>query len=225
MALRATHRRLLTAGLLPALVLLATACGGDATEGTPTATDLQSFRYRLTIALEGTDAPFSLVQTGEVVLPDREHATQALDAGPVSTESERVTVGERQWLRGDLPWMDLMSPLDYLSGSGSAPALEGLDSTEESLDGMRTRRYALDGDDLQSLVGNADLTNPDGPLNATLWVSTDLGVPVRLEVVAGSSDSGDLRLTLEVYDVNAEDIQVPEPQAALHSPLGTAVGA
>lgn len=218
--------------LLLALAALTLSCGESGTasspspsldEGTSTATGagpppdvtLEAFRYRLSFELTGTDWPFSVVQSGEVVLPDREHSLLVVETGALKRESERLAVGQREWVRGDLPWIDLaMSPLGYLDGAGRPNGLADLDFVNDTIDDQPTRRYALDADTLRRLVENEDLVNPDGPLDATLWVSTDLGIPVRLVVVGGSDADGKLQMIIEVYDVNATDIEIDEPRAS-----------
>ena len=84
------------------------------------------------IELTGGSSPFAFEQRGEVVLPDREHAT-------LSQETERVAIGEQVWLRGDLPWVDLgASPLGVIGrGGASGAAFDGMTGSGEDLGGTR----------------------------------------------------------------------------------------
>jgi hypothetical protein len=209
------------APLVAVLALLAAACGGsDSDEPTaePTgeagAVKIAAFRYELTIELSDGSSPFRFEQSGEVVLPDREHASQSYEVASLRQESERVAIGERAWVRGDLPWVDLgASPLGVLEKGGAAAAyLEGLAGSGEELDGEATTRYELTAEQFVELAGV-----PSGELApstaVTIWVSDALGVPVRMTMSA-DDEAGTLALTLRVTDLNASDIAVEEPAAA-----------
>jgi hypothetical protein len=153
---RQVVRRLTFAWLVATPLLLIAACGGsDAPEATavptgaatseasPTATgtaELTSFRYELSIEFTGVTIPFYFEQRGEVVLPDREHATQNWEQGLLSQTSDRVAIGDRVWLKGGLPWLDLgASPLGAIgSGAGASEAFNGWGGVLSSL--MERRR-------------------------------------------------------------------------------------
>lgn len=206
-----TRRVTALIAILLAVVLLA-ACGSD-----KTAAQVEAFRYRTSVSLEGSPSDFSVTQSGEIVLPDRERAVQKVEIASARREGERLAIGKREWVRGDLPWMDFaLSPLRYLGkNAASREGLADLKFSNEVINGVATRRYDLDADHLRQLVANDRLTNPDGPLSATLWLATDLGIPIRLEVLAGSNDGTKLRMTLEVFDVNDQNIKITVPKTAL----------
>ena len=212
---------LVGAPLAVALTLLVAACGGsDSDEPTaePTgeagAVEIAAFRYELTIELSDGSSPFRFEQSGEVMLPDREHASQSYEVASLRQESERVAIGERAWVRGDLPWVDLgASPLGVLEKGGAAAAyLEGLGGSAEELGGEPTTRYELTAEQFVELAGA-----PSGELApstaVTIWVSDALGVPVQMTMSA-EDEAGTLALTLRVTDLNASDIAVEEPAAA-----------
>lgn len=219
-SLRALPRPLVVT-FLATLSLALIGCEPSETTDAPRATvsstaALESFRYRLTMELEDSDRPYRVVQEGEVILPDREHATQSINVGSWHHNSERLVIGGREWLRGDLPWIDLdASPMEYISagGSFSVDALADIPASEETINGIRTRRYELGGEALWPLVGGdtSAIVNPDGPLTATLWVAPDLAVPVAIELIGESGEGYRLRLRLEVYDMNASDIAIEQP--------------
>jgi len=211
-------RRLFVLALGASLALAVLACGFEDTPDEPTAAPgLESFRYRLTVSLEESDRPYRVVQQGEVVLPDREHATLDIAIGPWRHQGERLAIGDREWLRGDLPWFDLAaSPLSYLGAEGggfSLDALDGLPAIEETVDGVATRRYELDAAALQALVGgDASLVvSREGALSARVWVDPGRGAPVAVELRGASDEGHALRLRLEVYDVNDPGISIEEP--------------
>jgi hypothetical protein len=218
---RRRWQSLVGAPLAVALTLLVAACGGsDSDEPTaePTgeagAVEIAAFRYELTIELSDGSSPFRFEQSGEVVLPDREHASQSYEVASLRQESERVAIGERAWVRGDLPWVDLgASPLGVLEKGGAAAAyLEGLAGSAEELGGDPTTRYELTAEQFVELAGA-----PSGELApstaVTIWVSDALGVPVQMTMSA-EDEAGTLALTLRVTDLNASDIAVEEPAAA-----------
>jgi hypothetical protein len=218
---RQRSRWLVGAALGAVLTLLVAACGGsDSDEPTaePTgeagAVEIAAFRYELTIELSDASSAFRFEQSGEVVLPDREHASQSYEVASLRQESERVAIGERAWVRGDLPWVDLgASPLGVLGESGAAAAyLEGLAGSAEELGGAPTTRYELTAEQFVELAGA-----PSGELApstvVTIWVSDALGVPVQMTMSA-EDEAGTLALTLRVTDVNASDIAVEEPAPA-----------
>ncbi len=214
------------AWLIGALSLLVAACGGSiadapsarATEAAaPTSaatSEVFSFRYELVIELTGGSSPFAFEQRGEVVLPDREHATQSYEVSWLSQETERVAIGEQVWLRGDLPWVDLgASPLGVIGrGGASGAAFDGMTGSGEDLGGHATTRYELSGDAFVLLAG-APGGAFDESTTVTIWVSDEYGVPLQMQMSAANAD-GELSLSLRVTDINAADIAVSRPASA-----------
>lgn len=218
MSLRAVRRLVLLASVVLSSVLLGCGSGGaEDSEADPEHVAIESFRYRLTATLEESDRPYHVVQEGEVIRPDREHATLSIAVGPWQHESERLAIGEREWVRGDLPWLDLAaSPLAYLGAGGtgfSMDALEGAPSAAETVNSIEVRRYELDEAGLRSLVGEGGpvVMDSGGAFSATVWMDPDRELPVALELLGESPEGYALRVRLEVYDVNDPGITIEEP--------------
>ncbi len=228
---RQIARRLTYAWLIATPLLLLAACGGsDADEPTvePTSaaspvatgtTEVTSFRYQLNIELTGVTVPFYFEQSGEVVLPDREHAKQTYEVGLLAQETDRITIGENVWLKGDLPWVDLgASPLGVLgSGIGASAAFEGWGGSVEELDGQPTTRFGLTAKELVQLTG-APTDAIDDSTTGSIWISHDYQIPVRMLLEArgeGTEEDGSLlRMELRVLEINGSDIAVDEPTVA-----------
>jgi hypothetical protein len=204
-----------------ALAAVSVACGSSTTDAStpaPTATtapaELQSFSYDLTITLTGGPSPFAFEQRGEVQLPDREHATQTYEVAWMKSETDRITVGERVWFRGDLPWVDLgASPLGIVGQGGTtATKLREMTGVEDELDGQATTRYDLTADEFVALAG-APSGGVSESTGASIWISEALGVPLRMELTANDGGA-ELSLVLSIDDVNSDRISVEEPPAA-----------
>lgn len=203
---------------LAVTAMLVAACGGSAGESATVSdggsADVSSFRYELTIKLTGGSSPFQFEQSGEVVLPDHEHATQSYQVSALRQETERVAIGEQVWLRGDLPWVDLgASPLGVIGrGGASGASFEAMTGSSEDLNGHATTRYDLTGEEFARLV-DGPAGDIDESTTVTIWVSDEYGVPLRMQM---SATDGDARLTLslDVTDVNAPDIEVTLPAVA-----------
>ena len=234
---RQVARRLTYAWLVATPLLLIAACGGsdadapgaEPTSGVPAASAVTSFRYELAIEFTGVTIPYYFEQRGEVVLPDREHATQSWELGLLAQESDRIAIGDRVWLKGDLPWMDLgASPLRVIgSGAGASEAFRGWGGSVEELDGQATTRYSLSRKELVQLAGEP-MGEIDDSTSGSIWISNEYGIPVRMVLEArgeGTDEDGSLlRMELRVLDINGSDIVVDEPTVAQTANLGSGVG-
>jgi len=212
--------RLISLGAV-ALVAVSVACGSstsDASTRVPTATaqpvELRSFSYELSIVLTGGASPFAFEQHGDVQLPDREQATQTYEVSWVTSASDRITVGDRVWFRGDLPWIDLgASPLGVIGqGSTTAAKLRELAGVADHLDGSSATRYDLTAAEFVALAGTPAGEFSEGT-TASIWLSDDLGIPLRMEMAA-DEDGATLSLLLTIADINSDRIAIEAPPAA-----------
>ena len=182
---------------------------------------VQAFRYSVRLERLSGGRTFLIEQSGEVVLPDREHSTIHMDLGGTLFDSDVITIGSDVWQRGDVPVADLgLTPASFFDAVGGfttgpqggfvfdAASVSGLATTEETVNGVAAVRYELDSEQVGALlVGFVPEPNEQPPA-ISLWLAEDLGVPVRIVVLTAD---GSFRLEINVTDLNAPDISIVPP--------------
>ena len=133
----------------------------------PTPSELTAFRYSIIVeSLGSLGAVMTILQTGAVVMPDREYSRLRLDLGGVIFDTELITIGDRVWHRGDVPAPELgLSLASSFDGQGGfnfdfggddffdPTAVAALTAIEQRVNGVDTRRYELNGAQFGALFG------------------------------------------------------------------------
>ena len=187
---------------------------------------LRAFRYTIRAESVGTIGTILIEQVGEVVLPDREHFRLRMDLGGELFDTEVITIGDSEWQRGDVPAPNFgLSLASFFDGEGGFnfdvdgeggvfdPAAVGaLETTEERVNGVDTIRYELDGEQFATLItAFVPVAGEQLPL-LSLWVSRDLGVPVRMVIESAvAGERGSFRFEINLTDLNAPSISVEPP--------------
>ena len=186
-----------------------------------------AFRYSITVeSLGSLGAVMTIVQTGAVVMPDREYYRLQLDLGGVLFDTEVITIGDRVWQRGDVPAPELgLSLASSFDGQGGfnfdfggddffdPAAVAALTTTEEQVNGVDTLRYTLDGAQFEALFGAFALQPGEEAPAVSLWISTQFDVPVRMVIQSSvAGEPGSFRIEINLTDLNAPDIDVQEPE-------------
>lgn len=175
----------------------------------------------------------TLTVQGERINPDQERTISSGGIGPITFEAEIVRIGSQQWVReGTRPWTESAAGgMDVLVGVDFRPAALFVDdpdeyaalsrrladytSTRETLDGIVTRHFTFTEDEFfEVFQGQGDIVPPDveAELAADIWLSEELGAPVRLLVTGSASDGTEvLRLQLDIRDLNDETIEISPP--------------
>lgn len=179
------------------------------------------------------DKPITLTIDGERLNPDREHAHTTANLNFLQIETESIAVGDRMWIReGSRPWeeggssilatyvgADFRPSVLFADDVGQydliAEQLRSYPSTEESLEGVPTRRFTLDQEAFYKLFQSDGVVLPtelNATLSAEIWVEQERGVPLRLEVVGVDEASDEvIRLAVRLFDLDTDDIQIEPP--------------
>lgn len=179
------------------------------------------------------DQAVTLTVQGERINPDQERTISSGGIGPITFEAEIVRIGSQQWAReGTRPWTESAAGgMDVLGGVDFRPAalfvddpdeyaalsrrLAGYTSTRETLDGIATLHFTFTEDEFfEVFQDQGGIVPPDveAELAADIWLSEELGVPVRLLVTGSAGDGTEvLRLQLDVRDLNDETIEISPP--------------
>ena len=177
-------------------------------------------------------SPFMLVFLADMrmevafVAPDR--AELHLRLGDL--EIAGVATGEKSWVKyGNERWEESSEEAAGLNLLGdlclgfSFPDVTGFEAEEETTNGVSTRHYHVDQNDLPQLVnflGEGPLAPEEivGLLDKVivdLWLAEDGDWPVRMEAEGrGKDDQGNeasLSLFMEVKDLNDPDIRIEPP--------------
>jgi len=170
-------------------------------------------QFTYTVLLESSDIGhiFSVFQAGTVQGADWEHAQLQVRVDGVTLFSETLRDGGSRLVRLDLPFIDVgVSPTLYMADADGQAArasladeLASMSSVSEMANGMPARRYDLSGAQLMQLAVTSVSLPPgtDAPI-ATLWVSEEMGTPIRVAMVApGVEGSGSLYLEINVTPI------------------------
>jgi len=198
---------------------------------------LQSYRYAMTMTMSAAamadDAPdglpldgdFTIEVTGEVINPDRERTTTAMDLGFIAINAETVRIGDREWVRmsggaweetvpggGDMFGLELTPDTffgtdDDFTTDELVGRLEALGSTDETVNGIAARRFTFTGEEFADIFESSDFELPadlDGAITVDLWIARELGIPVQMILVGLDTAGAEiLRLELRITDLNA----------------------
>ncbi|MEX2372573.1 MAG: hypothetical protein WD800_02105 [Dehalococcoidia bacterium] len=211
--------------------------------------DLDTYRYTVAVtlspdALDTADAPmglpldenFTIEITGDVVNPDREHATTVVNLGFLTLSTETIRIGEDEWARqGRSAWQpataggglsDFLGDADFSPTSifqtGDGFSFEALTARlqeheweAEEVNGVQSRHYTFTEEEFYATfnadqeIVPADIV--DASLTADLWIAEDLGVPVRMVIVGADADGAEvMRVEMDLSDINS-DIEVDAP--------------
>lgn len=160
---------------------------------------------------------------GAFIAPDRSSVV-------LKTKNEELevrTIGDRSWLRIGSLWQEQASPgndvvlsprsiCDNIAG-GLAPALEGIEPQEETVNGIESRRYHLDKANLEDLVTLFPAAAGEVPqqFSGDVWLAKDGNWPVRLRLMAATTDEQGKPVSLEMFmefrDINDPDIEIEPP--------------
>ncbi|MDA1010438.1 MAG: hypothetical protein DWG80_05705 [Chloroflexi bacterium] len=170
---------------------------------------------------------------GSRLNPDREQSRSLVEIGPLSVEVETIRIGEQQWVReGTRPWTESVGGgMDVLGGADFRPAalfaedpaeyvalgerLAGYPSSEVMLEGIPARHFTFTEEEFFAVFQNqGDIVPPsvDATLSAEVWLSRELGTPIRLVVVGTATDESEvIRLEMDILDLNDPAIEVEPP--------------
>lgn len=196
--------------------------------------ELESYRYALTISLEGADladeglgsASFDL--TGSFVAPDRSQARIEGDLGGLALEEETITIGDRSWVRSGDVWEEGEASFDTADLAPNAffagfdpEELKIITPTEETANGVDSLRYSVDEADIEQLQalanvfgGSDSLEDLPEEFSFDLWLAKDGGWPVRVVMTARGAAEGAavaVELSMDITDVNDPDIEIEPP--------------
>lgn len=162
---------------------------------------------------------------GAFVAPDRSEIRMRMG----QDELVVITIGDRQWTK--LPggnWIESpasgeaepFSPATLCEESFSDLELSGLKGKEETINGIKTRRYHLERTDLEALArlfGGLEEEVQDLPEQfvTDLWLAKDGNWPVRIEVKASGKDQQgrdfSIEVRMEIKDLNDSGIKIEPP--------------
>ncbi|MFQ6019201.1 MAG: hypothetical protein ACE5KW_00415 [Dehalococcoidia bacterium] len=208
--------------------------------------DIHSFRYSLRFQLDGPGLSLdgdagqgaSLSQfaesligllsdmqiEGAFVAPDRSQTVLRFQGEKLEVR----TIGDKRWVRLDNVWQKQTAPSDDTMLSpqtvcseilpGLTQHLARASATPETLNGVATCHYSIDGADLvyiERLFGEgADSELPEH-FSGDVWLAEQGGWPVKLQVIArGNADNGKpvgLKLSMEFRSINSPDIEITPP--------------
>jgi hypothetical protein len=219
---------------------------GESVASCDSISDIQSYRYTINLQLRSpafsasgptnTPAPLTafadalqalfsdLKLDGAYKAPDRVQSVLKFQGG----ELELREIGDESWIRTGAIWQaqepaeetNALTPevvcrdiVDELSS-----ALDDVDSTRESINGIDTDRYDLSEADLKQLPellgAGAEGTLPE-KYAVEVWLAREGRFPVRLNVVAEDVDEAGqpmgLTLFMEFRDINDAGINVEPP--------------
>ncbi len=214
-------------------------------------TEIQSYRYTLSLKLDSPALQLAEGDTSEEPLSAFANALTALfadmeiDGAYVAPdrsqtilrfrneEVELRVIGDRSWVRAGSVWQEQSTPPQEETPltpqsvcedivADLIPALTGVDSRPETVNGMETDHYRLVEADLKRLP---ELLGPTSALPqnfvADLWLTRDGSWPIRLHITASDTDEEgrpiDLELFMEFRDINDPSIEIEPP---LNSPAG-----
>lgn len=182
------------------------------------------YAYTAHIESRGMRTTMVLDQAGIVVLPDREYARFRVQLGSFSMDSETIRVGASRWVRGDLPFIEAgLGPKAFLATTDGAATrqaladvLAGQSGTPETVNGVAALRYTLTGAQLiQVATSVAAIPDSTMPPEATLWVSADSRMPVRMAMeYVSEQEPGSLYFEVNVTRVNDPSLVVEAPRQA-----------
>jgi hypothetical protein len=219
---------------------LATSCG--VTE------EITSYRYTLRFQIDGPSLSLNgdageaaaleqFAQTlvgllsdmqieGAFVAPDRSQAILRFQG----QEVELRTIGDKSWKRlgnvwqeeADVPVNVTISPTTICSEilPDLEQSLSGSTATPETVNGVATLRYQVDGADLtriERLFGEkTDKSSLPKRFTGDIWLAEESGWPVKLRLSAMGNDedgeSGTLNLDIEFRSINSADIEIAPPK-------------
>lgn len=193
------------------------------------ASRIQAFRYEAHLCYYGFLVPLVFHQLGVVQLPGRATSKMDMQLGALSYQSELAQVDGKRFVRGHVPFLDFGFTPNILGLVTAAATIEsattpggraafdamlaGLPSTSELVKDMVTKRYELTAEQVAELAATmtqvpVDLDAPRG----TLWMSEEFGVPVRIELFKGTENGPQMKVSIELSDINDPDIDVTTPQ-------------
>lgn len=206
------------------MLLLATACGGDGfRDGSlPPPAELDSYRFEARMEEPGS----TLSVTGAFMAPDRLYAEgEATQDGGAPEAIRLVVIEGATWYDTGSGWQAGVNQLaarvtgivpagqGFNPGSGVYPLLGELPFEHEGVGDFTTRRFALDGRDLDvqaALLGpDTEAADELADLEMTVWVDESTG-----RIVRSATAAGDFALSWELWDLNTDRIQINPPQPA-----------
>lgn len=204
---------------------------------------LASYAYQVSVAmspeaLDTSEAPagldlgdedFTFDIVGEVVNPDREHATTTANLGFLSLTLEAIRVGEQEWTKqDDGDWQPstagdalgaLLGETDFSPGSifttdegysfeDLTARLEAHGWEDEEVDGRPARHFTFTQEEFYQVFQTERQVLPpevDATIVADLWIAEDLGVPLKMTVIGtDSADAEVLNIEMTLTDLNGE---------------------
>lgn len=186
---------------------------------TPVPTASTSVTY--TVVFDYTiDASYVAPDRFDAIAIEKSHLTGAEREQPI------VVIGDRRWFKLADSWVeDPRVPLAHRPFDTCSAIFPDLDLSQaepgrESVNGVKTLHYSLA--DVFSEQGMARIFGAGSDmdillkrLNVDLWLAEDGGWPARMEIRSSGlfGDGRELRveLTLDLRDVNSEDIEVEPP--------------
>lgn len=194
--------------------------------------------------LDLEDAELHILIEGERLNPDREYTHAVTTFGYLSVERETIVIGTRLWSRqANNAWREratVNGPEDFIGQDValSPSVILGTDDPEylqeltdrmatqpfvaEAVNGRQTHHWTLTQREIKWIQGDFNtvpgLLTPEA-VTVDVWVDTETGVAVRVLVTAASTeDPNAFRLTMDLYDLNDDSIQIVEPAMAIGGP-------
>lgn len=234
----------------------ADATATETTDGGPTSTSTTSTfdSYHYTVDLnvtiddpqEAEPAEVNGVIEGDFVAPNSHSFRTNYEIGGLSATQEAVIIGEDAWYRegaggwtatsaGDATILDMLSLTSadpgFIDDAEFASNISTLDSEEESINGVDTRRYHIPKEaiaTLSGLLGEDFLQNAAGlqDFEMTVWLEDESNGLVRAEFTAsaGPETLGDVApfdvspdsvltidMTINLTQINDDSIEIRPP--------------
>ena len=162
---------------------------------------------------------------GAVVTGERSQAVLRFQ----EEELELRTIGDKSWIRVGATWQEQASPPgeDVILTPGAVcqdlvedlvPSLSALTGEEDVVNGIETVHYRLDEADLKGLpelLGRSGEEGLPSEFGVDVWLESDQGWPVRLEIAASDLDEEGEPISLELFmefrDIDDPAIEIEPP--------------
>jgi len=201
--------------------------------------ELESYRYSIKLSLEGAagveggealglQGALAFNVEGAFVAPDRNHVKVSGNLGGLELNEETIAVGSQSWVRSDGDWAEGeasfstsdFSPASFLEDF-DASDISAVKPTKETVNGVRSLRYKISREDIETIGQLGALFGGDGGLSdlpenfdISLWLAEDGKWPVRLVMSASGVVEGNdmsFEMSMDVTDVNDKDIEIEPP--------------
>jgi hypothetical protein len=164
--------------------------------------------------------------SGAFVAPDRHQSVFKVGG---SEFIETRTIGDKSWTRLGFVWeeadsatdIDSLSPLDMCEGMPAelGALLNSATFSRETIQGINTRHYKFDKNDVQHLSEFVDETGDLESVDEFLmemWLAEDNAWLIQLRMMASGRDAEGTQMKFDVSyetrDINSPDIQIEPPR-------------